>query len=95
MADLLLSNSSATGNGAWKARQAGLYTISVDGTFGGTTVTIEKKSPDGSSGIAIASVSFTAEGMINVEVPSGSYRAVMTGGTPSAMYVAMEKAGNG
>lgn len=93
MADLLLSNAAATG--AAKSRAAVIYTFAVDGTFNGATVALEMKSPDGSSWLAISGASFTAEGAVNVELPSNSYRASVTGGPPSGIYASLNKAGNG
>lgn len=94
MADLLLDSKTATGNGEWKARQAGVFTFAVDGTWGNSTVTLEMKGPKG-SGIPIPGVSLTANGVVNVEIPGGSYRAVVTGGAAMNLSAALTKAGNG
>lgn len=90
---VLLSNASATGE--WKNWGGGEGAFSVDGTFGGTAVTLQYRSPDNSSGLTVAvmdssgvftNVSLSAEGGFLFSLPPCQIRAVLTGGTPSAMY---------
>lgn len=85
MAANLLSNASVTGGGVTVG--GGSYVFTVDGTFGGATVALQIRSPDGSSWLAITDASFTAEGNCVVELGDGSeVRVTVTGGSPSALY---------
>lgn len=85
MAGNLLNNVAATGSGV--SVGGGSYVFTVDGTFGGATVALEIRSPDGSSWLAIANGSFTAEGNCVVELGDGSeVRVSVTGGSPAALY---------
>lgn len=84
----LLSNIAAAGNGAdVLVATGGLYALAVNGTFGGTSFKMQIKGPDGANYIDVPSTTFTAAGIVGVEIPSGAIvRAVLTGGTPSAFY---------
>lgn len=88
----LLSNASATGSAvAWPG---GRGTFEVDGTFGGATVTLSKLGPDGSSYISVGSDgALTAEGVVNFDLPPTSIKAVVSGGSPSALYAKATKIG--
>lgn len=83
----LLSNASATGSPV--AAGAGDYCYSVDGTFGGATVSLQMQSPDGSSFLTIADTGLTAEGAVIVTLPLGIYKALVAGGTPSGLYATL------
>ena len=93
MADLLLNSAVAAGAGEWKARAAGIYAVVADGTWGGTTLTLEYKGPKGNA-IAITGVSISANGLVTVTLPAGQYRAVLTGGAAMNLSVALVLAGN-
>lgn len=80
----LLSNASATGGVV--AAGPGDYCYAVDGTFGGATVSLQMQSPDGSSWLTIADTGLTAEGAVIVTLPRGQFKALVAGGTPSALY---------
>lgn len=80
----LLSNASATG--AALPVEGGTYVVTADGTFGGATLQLQLRSPDGSSWIDITDASLTAEGAFTVDLPRGEVRMTVTGGTPSALY---------
>ncbi len=88
----LLDNASVTTPTAdivgWKG---GTYCFAVDGTFGGATVSLDMLSPDGSSWLTIASSGLTAEGAIIVDLPEGRYRALVAGGSPSALYATLKR----
>jgi len=89
---ILLSNASATG--AVVEVAPGRYCFAVDGTFGGATVTLSILSPDGSSYISAGSdAALTAEGAVAVELPATSVKAVVSGGSPSALYASLERIG--
>lgn len=86
----LLTNASATGNPG-RIVKAGDHIFSVDGTFGGATVQLQMRSPDGASWLDIASAAFTAEGAIVVTLPANcEVRASVASGTPSALYAAID-----
>ena len=85
----LLSNASATGSGVKWPGGPGVFM--VDGTFSGATVSLAVLGPDGSSYVALtdwtdALVDFTAEGARPFVAPAGMIKAVVAGGTPSALY---------
>lgn len=80
----LLTNASATGDAL--AVGGGTYVVSADGTFGGATLQLQLLSPDASSWLSVAGATFTAEGALVVDLPPGSIRMTVTGGTPSALY---------
>ena len=88
----LLSNASATGDAAkWPG---GRGTFMVDGTFGGGTVTLSVLGPDGSSFVSVGEdAALTAEGVVNFDLPPCSIKAVVSGGTPSALYATAHKIG--
>ena len=86
----LLSNATATGSAV--RAPAGKYAFAVDGTFSGATVTLSMLGPDGSSYISCgADAALTAEGAVLAELPDGLYKAVVTGGPPSAMYATLKR----
>lgn len=89
MAGNLLNNVSATGEAI--TIQGGTYVVSADGTFGGTTLQLQLQSPDGSSWLTVTDGSFTAEGSFLVDLPAGSVRMLVTGGSPSALYANIGK----
>jgi len=68
-----------------------VYQIEAEGTFGSGTVTPQKKSYDG-TWIALGTTSLTADGAINVEVPSGAnIRANLSGATSPSIKVHITK----
>lgn len=87
----LLSNVGATGL-AFTLQRGGTFVFAVDGTFSSATVDLQMRSPDGSSWLTIGGdASLTAEGACIVEIPAGTYRAAVTGGTPSALYATLKE----
>ena len=89
MADKLLLNGSETGAAVSLAR--GDYCWSVDGTFGGATVSLQMQSPDGTSWLTVADTGLTAEGSMVVSLPANKYRALVASGTPSALYASLAR----
>lgn len=82
----LLSNTNVTGS-PMSVGGSGEFIFSVDGTFGGATVTLQLLSPDGTSWLSITDAALTAEGAVIVALGGGSrVRALVAGGTPSALY---------
>lgn len=64
-----------------------VYQIEGEGTFGGGTLTPQKKSYDG-TWITLGSSTLTANGAINVEVPAGAdIRANLSGATSPSVKV--------
>lgn len=88
----LLSNEAATGAPVEVPR--GRYAYSVDGTFGGATVTLTMLGPDGSSYVSVGDdAALTAEGAVEVALPAGTVKALVASGTPSALYASLEYIG--
>jgi len=79
----LLSNASATGNAAQWPGGKGIFI--GEGTFSGSTLTLQVVSPNGTS-INVAGVSLTANGTADFNLPPGQIKGALTGGTPSAMF---------
>ena len=88
----LLSNASATGSAVrWPG---GRGTFMADGTFASATITLSVLGPDGSSYIAVGTdTTLTAEGCGNFDLPPCKLKAVVSGGSPSALYATVEKIG--
>ena len=64
-----------------------VYQIEGEGTWGGGTLTPQKKSYDG-TWITLGSTTLTADGAINVEVPSGAeIRATLSGSSSPSLKV--------
>ena len=88
----LLDNESATG--AAKPWPGGRGHFSCIGTFGGTSVQLQYMGPNGSyiNAQALApdgtltAVPLTAAGGFVFELPATDIKAVVTGGSPSALY---------
>lgn len=88
----LLSNASATGS-AVNVPVCGYYQFMVSGTIGGATVKLQILGPDESTYVDVGSGSLTAAGTVLVALPAGaSVKAAVTGGTPSALYAAIDLA---
>lgn len=84
----LLSNVAAAGNGAAQTVSVGgSYMYQMAGTFGGTSGKLQMLGPDGTTFVDIPGTTLAASGMAKIDIPAGmQVRAVLTGGTPSAMY---------
>lgn len=81
----LLSNESATGD--YIKWPGGRGEVRVDGTFGGATLTLQIKSPDGSSVMTVGTnTTFTAEGIGGFDLGPCDLKMGVSGGTPSALY---------
>lgn len=88
----LLSNASATG--AVCRWPGGRGTFIVDGSFDGATVTLSVLSPDGSSYVSVGTdAALSAEGVVNFDLPPCWIKAVVSGGSPNALYATAEKIG--
>jgi hypothetical protein len=66
-----------------------LWTLFVDGTFSGTTVTFEI-SPDGTNWWTPTNGTFTAKAVANFEFRAKSARASTSGGTGTGLNVWLE-----
>lgn len=91
---MLFTNQGAVGNGtAVSLLSGGVYVFDVAGTFGGTTVKLQRLAADKATWIDVGSeASFTAAGHILVTLSAGSYRAVATGGAPVGIYSSLRSA---
>lgn len=81
----LLSNAGATGSGvAFGGGKA--HWLLVAGT-GGATMALQVLGPDGSSWIAVPSASSSSSTVVALDLPEGTYRTTVTGGTtPAGIY---------
>ena len=88
----LLTNATASGT-EHNVGEPGQYMFRCDGTFGGATVSLQQRSPDGVNWLDITDASVTAEGsfLVNLAGEVG-VRAVVTGGAPSGLYATLDKA---
>jgi hypothetical protein len=68
----------------------GKYCVTVNGTFNGGSVTLEKLSRDGVTGVAVLPA-FTANGYAVIGLPSGTYQLAISEAT--AVYAAIEGVG--
>ena len=89
LAYTLASNANASGSAV--AIKGGQYMFMVEGTIGGSTVTLQIKTPNGTWANVTAydsAVSATALPYADtpIDLPSGDVRVALTGGTPSAIY---------
>lgn len=86
----LLSNASATGSP--KLWPGGRGTFKVVGTFGGASVALQVLGPDGSTWQDVgADTTKTSAGLGNFDLPPGTIRASVTGGTPSALFANVDR----
>lgn len=80
---VILLENAGTGNGADKFFNGGKAAFIVESTFGGGSVKLQMKLPNGTY-YDIPSASLTAAGMYVTDLPPGTYRAVAT--TATANY---------
>jgi hypothetical protein len=94
----ILSNASATSTAKKWAGGRGVMTVA--GTFGGATVTMQFLGPDGTTYLDVkalapdgtqTTVSLTAAGAIGFVLPPTLIKVVVTGGTPSALYARADR----
>jgi hypothetical protein len=85
----LLAAGSATGSAV--AIKGGQYHFSVDGTVGGSTISLQVQSPSGTWSdvqiFAASLVKFTAlpGNQTGIDLPAGNVRCAITGGSPSGI----------
>lgn len=86
----LLTNASATGAGVQLPK--GEYAFSATGTFGGATLTLQRlMNAPASTWVAVGTeATLTAAGQCLCDLPGGIYRVLVAGGTPSALYAALD-----
>lgn len=80
-AAVLVENASATGSD--KTIRGGQYAFMAEATWGGGTVKLQIKLPQGNYA-DVTSASLTANGMVAVYLPAGTYRANIA--TATAVY---------
>jgi len=84
----LLTNASATGNSVdWGG---GKGFVDAVGTFGGTSLQLQRLGPDDTTYVPVGSA-ITAAGAVVVDMPPGKVRMAVTGGTPSGLYSRIEQ----
>lgn len=87
----LLSAASATG-ASFSLSVSGRYCFSAAGTFDGGTVSLQMLGPDGSTWFDVGDeATMTSVGAGIAELPSGDYRAGITGGSGSVSVYATLK----
>lgn len=84
---ILLSNAAA-GNGSDKVVQGGRYAFLCDATFGGGNIKLQIKLETGTYA-DVGSSTLSAAGMVALDLPAGTYRAVAT--TSTANYARLVK----
>lgn len=78
---ILMEN--GTGNGSDKIISGGHYGMTAEATFGGGSVKLQIKLPQGNYA-DVANMSHSAAGLLSTYLPPGTYRAVAT--TATAAY---------
>lgn len=71
--------------GPW-ALQGGTYEVSAHATFGGGNIAIQTLLPDNATWVPIGT-SITADGVQNITVAPGQYRAVQTTSTAASLAI--------
>jgi hypothetical protein len=90
----LLVNVSATGSGSFADIEGGRYQLFVEGTFGGTTLTLDGQGPNDTtiSGVLGVSVVAATAGGVEIMCARGErLRATLTGGSPAGIYARLAK----
>jgi hypothetical protein len=91
----LLSNASTQVTGPAVYWQGGIAAFIVVGTMGGCTVSLQFMDPSGAWSAFSAATTVTTAGVVTpVNVPAGSYRAVVSVANPTALYCALEAVNN-
>lgn len=83
---ILMKNVSTTGAGAQATWVGGRSALVVMGTFP-TTATLQLLGPDGSTWITMATPS--TAGSTALDLPAGTYRMNLTGGSPAGFYASL------
>lgn len=85
---VILMENSGAGNGSDKFIAGGHYAFMAEATFGGGSVKLQIKLPQGTY-FDVASGSLSAAGYANFFLPPGTYRAVAT--TATAVYARLAR----
>jgi hypothetical protein len=75
--------------------EGGVYQVHVEGTFGGTVLTLDAQGPNDTTIAGILGVSITAPqaGSTEIRCARGErIRYTLTGGAPSGLYIRLVKA---
>ena len=90
---MLASNASASGSAV--AIKGGEYQFFAEGTAGGTTISLQMQSPNGTwtdiatySGSIVKSTTLPYS-QTGIDLPAGNVRMAATGGTPSGLYASL------
>lgn len=85
---VILMENSGAGNGNDKVVQGGHYGFIAEATFGGGSVKLQIKLPQGNYA-DVSSMTLSAAGMVAGFLPPGTYRAVAT--TATAVYARLAR----
>lgn len=92
----LLTNASVTGQ-ALSLGLSGVFCFAVAGTFGGASVGLQMLGPDGATWINVRDgagvLALIEADAVLVNLPAGSYRAAVTGGSGTSLHAALTRAG--
>lgn len=86
--DAVILMTNGTGNGSDVFYSGGKAAFMAEATFGGGTVKLQIKLPQGTY-FDVANVSLSAAGMVVSDLPAGTYRAVAT--TATAVYARLAR----
>lgn len=94
-ADTLTVGSAASATTGWSTWTGGRGVITVGGTFGGTTVTMQARMNSGADAVSMGpDAIFTAAGGCGFELPVGAeIRASMSGGSGISLNILAAKTG--
>ena len=87
----LLNNIAVTGP-AVVVQRPGKYAFVLSGTISGATVTLQTLADDNATYVGVengAAVALTAAKSVIVDLPAGTYRALVAGGTPANLYASL------
>lgn len=81
---VLLSNAAATGSAVQWPGGRGVFMVGA--TWGGATIALHAKLPNGTFVSVGTDTELTADGMAGFDLPACDIKAVVSGGPPSAVY---------
>ena len=81
----LLDNKNDLAEEDWKPFNGGRTVLSVVATSFPTTLQLQFLGPDGLTAVSLGA-NIVANGFTSFDLPAGSYRMILTGGTATAVY---------
>lgn len=95
LSEIVLLDAAAATGAAQRSQLSARYCFAVAGDFDGATVGLELLGPDGATWIAVEDgsgpLAFTAAAAAIVELPAGSYRATIDGGSDPSLYATLKR----